>query len=73
MMSSEEAREFKARWRLVNDFTDEEARLTSPVVKLRQVALLYETAQAFGWADALREGEDEVYERWRRLKELCGV
>ena len=72
-MTREEAEQFKARWRLVNDFTNEEALRTPARVKLRQTALLYEAAQAFGWADALREGEDEVRERWRRLKELCGV
>ena len=72
-MTKEEALQFKERWKLVNDFTDEEARLTPPDVKLRQVALLYEAAQAFGWAEALREGEDEVHERWRRLKEFYGV
>lgn len=73
MMTREEAERFKARWRLVNDFTDEEARRTPPEVKLRQTALLYEAADAFGWAEKLREGEDEVRERWRRLKEFYGV
>lgn len=72
-MTKEEAEQFKARWKLVNDFTTEEARLTPPDVKLRQTALLYEAAQAFGWSEALREGEDEVHEHWRRLKELYGV
>lgn len=73
MMTKEEARQFKERWKLVNDFTDEEARRTPPEVKLRQTALLYEAAHAFGWAEKLREGEDEVRERWRRLKEFYGV
>jgi hypothetical protein len=73
MMTKEEAEQFKARWKLVNDFTAEEARLAPPELKLRQVALLYEVARALGWADALREGEDEVHERWRRLKELYRV
>jgi hypothetical protein len=73
MMTTEEARQFKARWKLVNDFTDEEARRTPPEVRLRQTALLYEAAQTFGWADALREGEEDVRERWRRLKEIYRV
>lgn len=72
-MTGEEAREFKARWKMVNDFTAEEARRTPPEVKLRQLSLMYETALAFGWADALREGEEEVRERWRRLKEMQHV
>jgi hypothetical protein len=70
MMTSEEARQFKARWKLVNDFTAEEARQTTPRLKLRQTALLYEAARTFGWLNALREGEEEVHECWRRLKEV---
>ena len=73
MMTKEEARRFKARWKLVNDFTADEARRTPPETKLRQTALLYEAAQTFGWAEALREGEAEVRERWRLLKELYRV
>ena len=72
-MTKEEAEEFKARWKLVNDFTQEEERRAPPEVRLRQTALLYEAAQTFGWAEALREGEDDVQERWRRLKELYRV
>ncbi|HEX7315227.1 MAG TPA: hypothetical protein VF297_14970 [Pyrinomonadaceae bacterium] len=73
MMTKEEAEHFKARWKLVNDFTDEEARRTPPEVRLRQTALLYEAAQTFGWSESLREGEDEVRERWRLLKEIYRV
>ena len=73
MMTKEEAHQFKERWKLVNDFTDEEARTTPPEVKLRQTALLYEAAYTFGWAEKLSEGEEEVRERWRRLKEFYGV
>ena len=72
-MTKEEAEQFKARWKLVNEFTDEQARRTPPEVKLRQTALLYEAARTFGWAERLREGEGEVHERWRRLKEFYGV
>jgi hypothetical protein len=67
-MTKEEARQFKARWKLVNDFTAEEARRTPPEVKLRQAALLYEFGQALGWPDDSEEVA-EVRERWRRLRE----
>jgi hypothetical protein len=73
MMTKEEAEEFKARWKLVNDFTQEEERRAPPEVRLRQTALLYEASQTFGWSEALREGEEEVRERWRRLKEIYRV
>ena len=72
-MTKDEAQQFKARWKLVNDFTEEESRRTPLAVKLSQFALLYEAAEAFGWTDMLREGEAEVRARWLRLKELHRV
>ena len=68
-MTGEEARQFKARWKLVNEMTAEETRNATISLKLRQLALMYEAGQTFGWADALKEGEEEVRERWRRLRE----
>ena len=69
MMTKEEARQFKERWRLVNEFTIEEARRTPASVKLQQLELMYEAGRTLGWTEALKEGEDEVRERWRRLKD----
>lgn len=68
-MTKEEALRFKSRWEVVNEFTAEEARRAPATLKLRQIALMYEAAQTFGWADALAEGEDAVRERWRRLRD----
>ncbi|HEX7997403.1 MAG TPA: hypothetical protein VF528_03215 [Pyrinomonadaceae bacterium] len=72
-MTKEEALQFKARWRMVDDFNAEEARRAPLSLKLHQLALMYEAAQVFGWAAALKKGEEEVRERWRRLKELYHV
>jgi hypothetical protein len=30
---------------------------------------MYEAGQVFGWDKTLREGEEEVRERWRLLRE----
>lgn len=68
-MTKEEARQFKERWQLVNQVTIEEQRRTPVSVKLQQLALMYEAGQVLGWAEQPREGEEEVRERWRRLKE----
>lgn len=68
-MTKEEARQFRERWELVNKMTIEELRRTPVSVKLQQLALMYEAGQVLGWARGLKEGEDEVRERWRRLKE----
>jgi hypothetical protein len=68
-MTKEEALQFKARWKLANDVVGEEARRTPATVKLHQLALMYEAGQMLGWGDALKDGEEEIRERWRRLKE----
>lgn len=68
-MNKDEARQFKARWQLANGVILEEARHTPASLKLQQLAALYEAGQSLGWADALKEGEEEVRERWRRLKD----
>jgi hypothetical protein len=68
-MNREDALKYKARWRMVNERTAREAREMPPAVKLGQLALMYEAAQQLGWADRLRAGEEEVRERWRRLRE----
>lgn len=68
-MTKEEASQFKERWKLVNEMTIKETRRTPLAVKLYQLALMYEAGQTLGWAEGLKEGEDVVRERWRRLKE----
>lgn len=72
-MNKEEARQYKARWQLVNERTAREADEMSPAFKLEQLALMYEAAQQLGWADGLRAGEEEVRARWRRLREFYRV
>ena len=68
-MTKEEARQFKARWKLVNDAVIEEVRRTPASIKLKQLAQMYEAGRALGWSEALDGGEAGVRERWRRLKE----
>ncbi len=73
MISKEEARQFKERWRLMDEAMEDEARRTTLALKLHQLALMYEAGVALGWTESLREDEDEVRERWRRLKEKFNV
>jgi hypothetical protein len=72
-VTKEEARQFKERWKLVNEVTIEEARRMPVSFKLQQLTLMYEAGQTLGWHKTLKEGEDEVRERWRRLKEKLHV
>lgn len=73
LMTKEEARQFKARWKLVNDVVIEEVRRTPLSTKLQQLEVMYEAGQALGWTDALREGEEEVWKRWQFLRERQDV
>lgn len=67
-----QARAYVARWLLVNDAEREELRTTPPAVKLRQLAALMASAASFGWTEALAAEEQEVRERWQRLRRHYG-
>lgn len=73
VITEEEARAFHERWRLVNAVIDEEIRTTPVDVKLRQLGVMVASAYAMGWDRRLAEGEEEVRERWRILKERLHV
>lgn len=68
VMTKEEALAFKERWRLVNEFINEEIRQTPPSVKLRQFASLFLFAHEMGWQEELRQDDDEARASWRRLQ-----
>jgi hypothetical protein len=71
MMTKEEARLFKERWRAVNEITIEEARRKTVSERLLELEVLYEFGQALGWAN--RDDCSEVRARWNRLKEKVGA
>ncbi|MEP7273109.1 MAG: hypothetical protein ABI882_16540 [Acidobacteriota bacterium] len=68
-MTKEEALIFKSRWHLVNERTAEEIRRTNAITKLHQLAAMYAAGQSLGWSEGMSVGEDEVRERWQRLRE----
>jgi len=72
MMTKEEARRFREGWRLVNEFTNEEARRKSVSERLRELEMFYQSARVVGWTKPDGE-QEEVWARWRRLKEIAGV
>lgn len=72
MMTKEDARLFKERWRLVNEITDDEARRRPLSERLRDLEMLYQFGQSIGWPNQDDE-EEEVWARWNRLREKAGV
>lgn len=67
-MTKEEALLFKSRWRMANDRIAQEIRETSALTKLHQLALMFASSKAFDWSEKMRAGEQEIYERWQRLR-----
>lgn len=72
IMTKEEARLFKERWRLVNEITNEEARRAPVSHRVRDLEVLYQFARAIDRPDQ-DEDEEEVRNRWNRLREKAGV
>ena len=71
-MNRAEARAWKERWKLVNTMEIEELRMTSLEVKLQQLCSMMALARELGWTEQRAEGEDEVRERWNRLRKAYG-
>lgn len=71
VMTKEQARLFKERWRAVNEITIEEARRKTVSERLRDLEVLYEFGQALGWTN--RDHCTEVRARWNQLKEKVGA
>ncbi len=71
-LTKAQARAFRRRWQRVNAREVEELRTTPLEIKLQQFNTLLGWAQQTGWAAALAAGEDEVRQRWRRLRKVLG-
>jgi len=67
-MTKAEAKAWKARFEALNELEREELRKTTFEAKLRQLVTLMQWGWAFGWQKCPTEGEDEVRDRWIRLK-----
>jgi hypothetical protein len=72
-MTKAEAQAWKARFEALNDYEREELRNTGLEVKLRQLTELMQWVRTFGWQERLAEGENEVRDRWIRLKKPYSV
>lgn len=64
------ARAFQKRWEIVNAAEREELASTPVTHKFRQLAALLISAKKLGWTDPLGAEEDQVRERWAKLREV---
>lgn len=63
-----EAQAYRRRWEAVNAAEREELASTPLGDKFRQVAALLASAGKLGWTGALAAEEDQVRQRWARLR-----
>jgi hypothetical protein len=70
--SAAQIRAWAARWKLAHRAAIEELRATPLDAKFRQLAVLMDSVDELGWREALREGEQQVRERWIRLRRVAG-
>ncbi|MBM4275354.1 MAG: helix-turn-helix transcriptional regulator [Deltaproteobacteria bacterium] len=66
-----EAQAFKRRWEAVNAAEKVELASTPVADKFRQVAALLASGENLGWTEALAAEEDQVRQRWARLRREC--
>lgn len=66
-MSKHEAHDFKARWKVVNDFITDEIRHTPIQLRIEQLRTLFNSRRFFAETASSQEVED-VRARWILLK-----
>ncbi len=72
MLTRAEARAYVARWERVNAHIAAERRAKTPTQRFRELVQLMQWAKTFGWRDAPRDNEWEIWERWNKLREALG-
>ena len=70
-ITKQEAREFKDRWKFVNDFIAHQIRNTPGEIKLQQLSSMFIIGQSR--SPAFLAEEQEVRNRWRLLKQRTNV
>ncbi len=68
VLTREAAQASKRRWEIVNAAEREELGATPVQHKFRQLAALMASAAQFGWTQTTEAEDDQVRERWARLR-----
>jgi len=72
-MTRKEVRDWRRRWKLMNELELKELRTTPPEVCLQQLESMYASIDVLGCRAALEQGESAVRARWIRLKDKYGI
>lgn len=65
------AQAFRRRWQTVNAAEREELASTPMIQKFHQLSALLMSASKLGWTAAPAVEENQVRERWARLRKVC--
>ena len=72
-LTKAQARDYQLRWEALKEAEDEELASTSMAEKIRQLAALLASARRFGWTEELAVEEDQVRQRWVKLRQVLRV
>lgn len=67
-LSKTQAWNFKKRWEAINARQRDELRKTSYIQKLQKLSALMASVKQLGWEKSFSIEEEEVRERWKKLK-----
>lgn len=70
-ITKQEAKEFKERWKFVNNFIAHQIRNTPGEIKLQQLSMMFIIGQTR--SRAFLAEEQEVRNRWRLLRQKANV
>jgi len=72
-MTKDEARNFKDRWRMVNELTSREIRNATPEIRLQRLRTVFASVQLFPAKHRSIEEDERVRVRWNQLKDRLHV
>ncbi len=73
MMTPEEARQFKERWRRMNDHTAQEAQRKTPTQRLETLGRLYAAGKVLRRQSHATDDRLSTYAIWQKLRKRSGV
>jgi len=72
-MTKEEARNFRDRWRMVNEVISREIRNATPELRLQRLRTVFASAHRFSAKHRSVDEDDGVRVRWNLLKDRLHV
>jgi hypothetical protein len=72
-MPTPEGQVLLRRWQALEEAKTNDLRATSPAAALMQLDSMYASVDVLGLRESLGEGEEELREKWARLRRRYGI